>query len=956
MLVLLGWLLDIDTLKSVFDDSATMKPNAAVCLFLLGVALVARIGNVWKRGSRRVRTQIVRVSMAVTLAISGLTLAEYLGVAPFSIDLWLFRGELLQAGTSYPGRMSQATAFTVFALSCAILLLDTRSLFGKRLGQALTLVSIFVPFVALLGYVYGARELYELTPFSTVAIHTAVLLMLLAAGALFARPERAIVNELLSANNGGLMARRVLPFAVLVPFVVGWIRLQGQRQGLYSMEIGVALFAVLVAFIIGVLVWFTARHLNRVDADRRISDYRAVHALRSAEARWRALIEASAQIVWTADATGMPLEDSPSWRAFTGQSLQQLRNNRFEAIHPDDQARVIADWRRVVTARQPIECEYRLRHASGEWRWTFARAAPLRAADGTVTSWIGMNMDVTERKRAQALAEGQKHVLEMIARDAPLRDTLDALTRLIDSQAEGMLSSILLLDPDGQHLRHGAAPHLPESYTGAIDGAAIGPAEGSCGTAAFSRKPVYVEDIATDPLWKNYSQLALSHDLRACWSTPILDADGQVLGTFAVYYARPALPTAHHLELIGLATHTAAICLARHRAVEHRKRMEEAQLRSQKLEALGTLSGGIAHDFNNMLLVIAGNARMAADTLDKAHPAQTALTEITQASARATDLVRRILAFSRPQTTRHKHIQLQPVIAEALTFVRSTLPAMIEIRSQFATDATLVAADTTQIHQVVVNLATNAAHAIGSQDGVIEVVLDSLELTAQMPACGPDLRPGPYARLTVRDNGVGMTPEVMARIFDPFFTTKPLGQGTGLGLSIVHGIMLSCGGAVRVQSTVGSGTSFQLYFPAIVDAEAPDATGKHQALPGDGQHILLIDDEDSLVRLGTILLTKQGYRVTGCTDPASAVQQFRRDPAAFHAVVTDLSMPGMSGFDCAKEILAARADIPIVLTSGYVRPEDEATAYDVGIRAVVTKPAALDQLPEILAQVFAATG
>ena len=164
----------------------------------------------------------------------------------------------------------------------------------------------------------------------------------------------------------------------------------------------------------------------------------------------------------------------------------------------------------------------------------------------------------------------------------------------------------------------------------------------------------------------------------------------------------------------------------------------------------------------------------------------------------------------------------------------------------------------------------------------------------------------------------------MARIFDPFFTTKPLGQGTGLGLSIVHGIMHSCGGAVRVESEIGKGTAFHLYFPALEHAEATDPTAKHPALPGGGQHILLIDDEDSLVRLGTILLTKQGYRVTGCTDPLSAIKQFRREPQAFHAVVTDLSMPGMSGFDCAQELLETRPDIPIVLTSGYVRPEDEA--------------------------------
>jgi PAS domain S-box-containing protein len=729
----------------------------------------------------------------------------------------------------------------------------------------------------------------------------------------------------------------------------------GENSNFYDAEVGVALFAAANAFAFSVLVWITARSLNRIDADRRTADFHAVQALRAAESRWRALVEASAQIVWTADVNGVPLEDSPSWRAFTGQSLQEWHAKRFDAIHPDDLARITAAWERAVKARVPLDTEYRLRHVSGEWRWTSVRAVPLRSADGSVASWVGMNMDITDRKRALSLNEGQKHVLEMIARDAPLKETLDALMQLMESQSDDMLCSILLLDEDGQHLRHGAATRLPVEYTRAVDGVAIGPSVGSCGTAAFRSAPVFVENIETDPLWKDYKGLALAHGLRACWSTPILDAEARVLGTFAIYYTRPALPSETQMELIDLATQTAAICLTRHRAVQERKRLQESQLRSQKLEALGTLSGGIAHDFNNMLLVIAGNTRLAANLVDAGHPAQTALTEITQASTRASDLVRRILAFSRPQSAKHKHIHLATVLTEALHLVRSTLPAMIEIRSHLPLDIPIVAADTTQIHQVLVNLATNAAHAIDSHGGVIDVRLDDVQLNAQMPACGPDLRPGHYVRLIVQDSGAGMSAEVMSRIFDPFFTTKPLGQGTGLGLSIVHGIMQSCGGAARVQSELGKGTAFYLYFPALENASASDVTGTYQALPGGGQHILLIDDEDSLVRLGTIMLTQRGYRVTGCTDPMSAVQQFRRKPYEFNAVVTDLSMPGMSGFDCAKELLAVRPDLPIVLTSGYIRPEDEATARQIGICAVVPKPAALDQLPEILAKVFAKT-
>jgi CheY-like chemotaxis protein len=342
------------------------------------------------------------------------------------------------------------------------------------------------------------------------------------------------------------------------------------------------------------------------------------------------------------------------------------------------------------------------------------------------------------------------------------------------------------------------------------------------------------------------------------------------------------------------------------------------------------------------------------------NPAQEHLTEIVHASERATDLVRRILSFSRPQKVRHKVIALGPVIQEALKFARAALPAMVEIRLKMATHVPSVAADATQIHQILLNLATNSAHAIGTRGGgLVEVELAAVDVDGAAIACALDnaqLPPGRYARLTVRDNGCGMSPETVERIFDPFFTTKPVGQGTGLGLSIVHGIMRSSGGAVTVQSQLSKGTSFHLYFPAAEATDGVDAGSIPGGPPrGRGEHVLFIDDEDAVVRLGTLNLTRLGYRVTGCTEPGAALKEFRRDPRAFDAVVTDLSMPEMTGFDCARELLAIRPDVPILLTSGYIRPEDEAEARQIGIHAVCSKPAALNELSKHLAQMLAAS-
>src|SRR6185312_6081056 len=620
--------------------------------------------------------------------------------------------------------------------------------------------------------------------------------------------------------------RWVLPIAIVLPIMLGWLRLQGQRAGWYGTEVGLALFAASNVLAFAILIWFAARNLNQLDADRRASDLRRQQTLREGEARWRALVEASSQIVWTADIHGHAVADSPSWRAFTGQSLEKLlHGGLYEVVHPDDVDRLIATWQRAVALRAPYEHEFRLRRANGEWTWNTVRAVPVAVTESSDIAWVGFNTDISERKRAQALTDGQKQVLEMIARGAPLNETLDTLVRVIDAQSE-MLGSILLLDADGLHLRHGAAPSLPPAYTAAIDGVQIGLSVGSCGTAAFTRRAVYVEDIASDPLGRDFKDLALPHGLRACWSTPILDSSGRVLGTFALYYRRPMLPTEKHLRLIDLATQTAALCLIHHRQmkalrdsesrfrqlaeslpqlvwtcepsgecdflsrqwleftgvpaaeqlgfgwlaqihpadrdaimagwraavtsgsdhrsefrirrhdgayrwfdtratpvfdtagniikwcgcntdVTDRKLAEEAQLRSQKLEALGVLAGGIAHDFNNMLLVIQGNAQLAGLQTGEKHEAQVHLTEILNASERAGDLVRRILAFSRPQKTKHKRLQLGPVIEDALKLVRPTLPASIDIRTSLAAHVPQIEADVTQIHQIMVNLATN---------------------------------------------------------------------------------------------------------------------------------------------------------------------------------------------------------------------------------------------------------
>ncbi|MBE0623041.1 MAG: response regulator, partial [Burkholderiales bacterium] len=383
--------------------------------------------------------------------------------------------------------------------------------------------------------------------------------------------------------------------------------------------------------------------------------------------------------------------------------------------------------------------------------------------------------------------------------------------------------------------------------------------------------------------------------------------------------------------------------------VTERKRLEDVHLQAQKLESLGTLAGGIAHDFNNILAAIRGNVDLAVQEVGPDHVAAASLEEIRKASARAGELVRRILAFGRPAEAQQEVVDLAAVVGEVLKLLRSTLPAGIAFRTEFAEDTPRVLADAGQIHEAIVNLTTNAAHAIGARAGSIEYRLEPVRVGKKLARSIAGIKEGRYACLTVTDSGSGMHADTLARIFDAFYTTKPVGEGTGLGLSMVHGTMRSHGGAVAVESTPGKGSSFALYFPVV--RKKPQK--KEQSEPARdlfyvGQRVLYVDDEEALVFLASRVLTHLGHQISGFTDPEQALETFRAQPQDFDVVVTDLSMPHISGFELAREVLAVRPDIPVLMTTGYIGAEDEDKARAAGIREVILKPVTMDELGEVL--------
>jgi PAS domain S-box-containing protein len=379
---------------------------------------------------------------------------------------------------------------------------------------------------------------------------------------------------------------------------------------------------------------------------------------------------------------------------------------------------------------------------------------------------------------------------------------------------------------------------------------------------------------------------------------------------------------------------------------EEARRDLEGQLRqAQKMESIGTLAGGVAHDFNNILAAIQGNVELARMDVGPGHPATSSLEEILKASQRAKNLVKQILAFSRQESLPEKRgIDLGAVIEEAAGLLRASLPAGVSLTVERDGQVPNILGDSNQLHQVLLNLCTNSWHALEGQPGRIDIQARAVTVGEDAARGHPELRAGRYAKVSVTDTGHGIKPDVLERIFDPFYTTKEPGKGTGLGLAVVHGIVKEHQGAIVVKSQPGSGACFEIYLPAA-DGTSPfsqSATPSPRA--GRGERVLFVDDEEALVLLATRVLERLNYRPKGFSRAHQALATFRAQPDAFDVVVTDYNMPGMSGLDVAREILAIRPDIPIVLASGYITDELRARSAAAKVYQLVYKPNTVEEL------------
>ena len=383
--------------------------------------------------------------------------------------------------------------------------------------------------------------------------------------------------------------------------------------------------------------------------------------------------------------------------------------------------------------------------------------------------------------------------------------------------------------------------------------------------------------------------------------------------------------------------------------VSNETKLKRRLRQMQKMEAIGALAGGIAHDFNNILAPILGYSEMLLCDLPESSPLRKDVEQILAAAQRAKDLVKQILSFSRQAEQEIRPVRVGIIVKEALKLLRASLPSTIEIRQNIAPDSLScnVMADPTQIHQIMMNLCTNAGYAMRQRGGLLQVDMENTELDSVFVCRHPELKPGSYLKLSVKDTGLGMEPAVRQKIFDPYFTTKEQGEGTGLGLTVVYGIVKNLGGTITFDSEPGKGSTFHVFLPKVECDIIPETEGK-KPLPRGSERILLIDDELCMTEMMRQMLERLGYRVTAHTNSMDALEVFRRRPDQFDLVITDQTMPCMTGTELARECMRIRSGIPVVLCTGFSELVDEEKAPTLGIRGFVMKPVTIATIAETI--------
>jgi two-component system, cell cycle sensor histidine kinase and response regulator CckA len=886
-----AWWLGLPIMRRLLPGVPEMPPATAAGLALAGLALASASKEHVGPAAR----WFPRASAGAVALIGLCTLAAYLaGQGRF--------------GAGLPAFLS---ALALALIGLALLLLDARPRRGPPPDQALLVLATLVALLALLGYACGVPSFYghfSSLPFGSMAPQTALLCALLGAGGLFARPGSGLAAIVLSGGAGGVVARRLLLAPVLLPLVLGWLRLAGDRAGYYNPELGGWLFALSNIAAFTLMIWWSASALHRADdartraeatirrlnecLERRVEDRtaelegatdslrrelasrrRAEEGLRESEERYRDLVENANDIVYTHDLDGAITSWNRAGERMLGYPAEEaVGMNISRVVAPDqlDRARRMTAEKAERGGRTAYELGV---VAKGGRRLTVEISSRLACLPGRPPRVQGMARDITDRKRAEEALLEQRQVLQSVLSHIPCavfwKDRRGVYLGCNDQSARdlGMASPAGVIGKTDLDM-----PVTKEEADFYI----------RCDRQVMEtgRPLLDIEETQRRP--DGHQAVLLTSKV------PLRDASGRTVGVLGVYTD-----------------------------VTEGRRLEEQLRQSQKMEAVGQLAGGVAHDFNNLLTVINGFGELLLSRLPPGDPSRDLAGQITKAGDRAAALTRQLLAFSRRQVVAPRVLDLNAVVSDLEKMLRRVIGEDVGLAVRLRPGLGRVRADAGQLEQALVNLAVNARDAM-PQGGKLSIETADAELDEGYARSHAGVAPGRYVLLAVSDTGHGMTEGVKARIFEPFFTTKGVGKGTGLGLAMVYGIVKQAGGHVEVYSEVGVGTTFKLYLPLAEEEARPSRPSSTPGLArGGSETVLLAEDEDAVRALTRTVLQGKGYSVLEAADGEGALRVAAAHAGPIHLLVSDVVMPGLGGRGLAERVLALRPGLRVLYLSGY---------------------------------------
>jgi PAS domain S-box-containing protein len=901
VVVLTGWFLDSTILKSVVPGQVSMKVNTAVGLAL--VALALRLSGKYAGGPRR--DWIALCGALAAVALGAATLAEYWLKVDLGIDEFFFRDSAHAVATSNPGRMAPLTAADFVLLGVSLWLI--RRPRAVLVAQVLAVLVIFSALFSLIGYVYHASRFYQLGEFTAMAVHTSTAFLALGVGVLCVRPDYGLMRAISRYRSGGRVMGLLLAGVVALPVTLGWLRVQGELAGFYDPIFGVGLMTIALVCCLAAGIWWASLLLGRADEERE----RVEHALRAGEARLNFVLQSIQAGGWEMDLTDLTAECTlEHFRIFGYDArLPEWTYPMFlEHVRPEDRPEVDRSFQAATAAQIDLNFECRIRRVDGEERWIWVVGRHQLNTLGQLRRMMGTTQDITERKRIEAAvlqANEQNRDYETLR---TLIDHLPGCVYLKDAQGRFLMANRGLAQFFGQEAHASRLVGLRDQDLFAPEMAAGFRADDEAVLAG--REVREREETVAFP--NGQTRIFLTTKI------PFRDSQGNIIG------------------ILG----TGIDITERQQAEAERQQFESKLQETQKLESLGVLAGGIAHDFNNILTGILGNASLARIELSDTSPLLPNLEQIEQSAHRAAELCRQMLAYAGKGRFLVQRLDLNQLVDGTTRLLNITITKKCVLRFNLAPTLPTIAADATQIRQIIMNLVINASEAIGLRSGVIAISTGVVRVDQDYLSTllySEKITLGDYVFVEVSDNGSGMDAAVLGKIFDPFFTTKFTGRG--LGLAAVLGIVRGHKGSLKVYSEPGRGTTFKILLPCV-DGPADHAIARTKAddrWRGQGT-VLIVDDEETVRTVSARIMESLGFSVVLAADGREAVEKYRGEPARYAFVLLDLTMPHMDGEESFRQLRHLNPGVKVVLMSGFNQAEAISRFTGKGLAGFVQKP------------------